>query len=125
MKTFDVYKHPAFGYQAVKQGFGWPAFTFTWMWAFVKKMWGIGFAIIAGLILLFIAGIIAELKGDLEVSANINIIGPICLSILVGLESNNWRRRNLIKRGFEKLDTIEAKNIDAAITSVAKSSTEG
>ncbi len=124
MKTFDVYKHPAFGYQAVKQGFGWPAFTFTWMWAFVKKMWGIGFAILGSLILLGIVGAVASSNGNQGGFVIASFLAFPGLALLVGVDGNIWRRRNLIKRGYEKLDTIEAKNIDAAITSAAKSSTE-
>ena len=49
MRTFDVYKHRTQGYEAVKQGFSWPAFFFTRIWAFVKKLWLHG---IVGLVVL-------------------------------------------------------------------------
>ena len=31
----------------VKIGWPWPGFFFTWIWALVKKLWGIGFGVFA------------------------------------------------------------------------------
>ena len=42
MKTFKIYEHPAGNREAVKQGWSWPGFFFGPIWAFVKKMWGLG-----------------------------------------------------------------------------------
>ena len=42
MHKYNVYKHPIIGYEAIKQGFSWPGFFFTWIWAFVKKLWADG-----------------------------------------------------------------------------------
>ena len=41
MKTFNVYKHPTQGIEAVKIGFSWPAFFFGIIWMLVKKLWGL------------------------------------------------------------------------------------
>ena len=41
MKTFKVYEHEIYGYEAVKQGFSWPALFFGFIWALVKKLWKI------------------------------------------------------------------------------------
>ena len=42
MKTFQVYKHPIAGIEAIKVGFSFPAFFFGWIWMFIKKLWGYG-----------------------------------------------------------------------------------
>ncbi|PCJ61630.1 MAG: hypothetical protein COA65_01390 [Rhodospirillaceae bacterium] len=60
MKTFDVYKHPIQGYQAVKQGFCWPALFFTIIWAFAAKMWALGFTILGIIFTLSLVETVAE-----------------------------------------------------------------
>ena len=124
MKTFDVYKHPTQGYQAVKQGFGWPAFFFTVIWAFVKKMWGLGFAFLGVIFLLTIVETVFEQEGS-QGGVLIMLLAQLVFYIMVGVKGNDWRRGNLVKRGFEKLNTVEAETPDAAIGSVAKSGTDG
>jgi len=41
-RTFEVLKHPLKGLEAVKRGFSWPAFLFTWIWAVVNRLWLLG-----------------------------------------------------------------------------------
>lgn len=116
MKTFDVYNHPTLGYQAVKQGFSWPAFCFTAIWAFVKRMWGLGLAII-GIYLIFV---LIEAAFDNQGGVLLVLLVEVAFYILIGFKANDWRRRFLQKRGFEKLRTVQAETPDAAIGSVAK-----
>ncbi|MEM0111894.1 MAG: DUF2628 domain-containing protein, partial [Candidatus Parvarchaeota archaeon] len=42
MKTYNIYKHPLGDIKAVKVGWSWPAFFFTWIWAFVKGLYVVG-----------------------------------------------------------------------------------
>ncbi|MDG2228743.1 MAG: DUF2628 domain-containing protein, partial [Gammaproteobacteria bacterium] len=42
MKTFQIYKHPIAGIEAIKVGFCFPAFFFGWIWMFLKKLWALG-----------------------------------------------------------------------------------
>ena len=37
MKTYKIFKNPTGQYEAVKQGWSWPAFFFGGIWACVKK----------------------------------------------------------------------------------------
>lgn len=123
MKTFDVYKHPTLGYQAVKQGFGWPAFFFTVIWAFVKKMWGLGFAFLGVIFLLTLVETVFEQEGS-EGGVLVMLLAQLVFYIIVGVKGNDWRRGNLQKRGFEKLRTVQAETPEAAIGEVAKPSGE-
>jgi len=116
MKTFDVYKHPTQGYQIVKQGFGWPALFFTVIWAFVKKMWGLGFVSLGVIFLLTLVETVFEQKGS-QVGVLVMLLAQLAFYIVVGVNGNGWRRENLVKRGFEKLNTVEAETPDAAIAS--------
>ncbi len=39
MRSFNVYRHPAEGYEAVKTGFSWPALLLGIIWMLAKKLW--------------------------------------------------------------------------------------
>ena len=43
MKTYKIFKNPTGQYEAVKQGWSWPAFFFGGIWACVKKNMGFGY----------------------------------------------------------------------------------
>ncbi len=121
MKVFDVYKHPVKGYQAVKHGFGWPAFFFNFWWAFFKKLWGLGFALFGVGFLLILLQDKYERAGNEDgvVTMGLMVLGFV---IVVGIMGNGWRREHLVKNGFDQLNTVEAETPDAAISLVAKKS---
>jgi hypothetical protein len=126
MKTYDVYKHPVVGYEAVKQGFSWPAFFFNWIWAFVKKMWVFGLLIIG----ISVCSSIIQSALTLEDSAGAMLIllaAQIGFLIFIGKKGNEWRRYSLKKRGFEHLKTVLAESPDGAIAIISRpaGTTEG
>ena len=103
MKQFDVYSHPALGLQAVKHGFSWPGFFFTWIWMLICRMW------LGGTIVLVVMVVVA-----LFVPALWSISFVVCL--VVGMQGNAWRRNRLRERGFERVRSVQAKNADAALS---------
>jgi len=119
MKTFDVYKHPVQGYQAVKVGFSWPAFFFTWIWAFIKKLWGYGLAFI-GVIFIFLVVETAFTQGGNFGGTLIMLLLQFGLFVLFGVKGNDWRNKDLKKRGYEHVQTLRAETPDAAVASVTK-----
>ena len=119
LMQYDVYKHPVIGYEAVKQGFSWPAFFFNWLWAFVKKMWIEGLVIIGVYVIVYIIAETCPVKGGPEI---IIIVVQLGISIFIGKMGNEWRRDSLKKRGFEHLKTVFAESPDAAIAIVARPS---
>jgi hypothetical protein len=46
----------------------------------------------------------------------------LALAIIPAFKGNEWRIKNLTKRGFEFMDSVSAETPDAAITQVLKSS---
>jgi len=46
MKTYNLYKNSSGQLELVKDGWSWPGFFFTWIWAFIKGMPGLGFGLI-------------------------------------------------------------------------------
>jgi len=112
MQRYKVFKHPSGISEAVKQGWSWPAFLFNFIWAMVKKMWGIGWIVlISGLAFGFILVAITDGEGN---DTLINVVA-IIVNIIFGANGNSWREKNLISRGFVEADTVIADNPENAM----------
>ncbi len=121
MKTFSVYHHPVRGYEAVKQGFSWPALFFGLFWMGVKRLWGL-----AGLwfALLVVLDLIATAQPTEEVQI-LTAVGYLGWWLIPGCKGNAWRMANLTKRGYELVQVVEAETPDAAIARVARAAQPG
>lgn len=118
MKFFDVYKHPEKGYQAVKQGFGWPAFFFSAFWAFAKHLWAFGLFISVGIILFWFVGMIFW---DGYTGEVLLVNGfAIGFHYFIGVYGNDWRRKNLEECGFVRVNSVLAATSKIATWRVAK-----
>ena len=47
IKTFDIYENLKGRQEAVKKGWSWPGFSFTWIWCFIKGLGVLGSIILA------------------------------------------------------------------------------
>lgn len=112
MKQFKVFKHPAGSHEAVKQGWSWPAFFFSFIWAMVKKMWGLGVGVLIGT---FVLGFFVGAAGMGDGGDVLINIFAIIVNVIFGLKGNSWREKNLASRGFERVDTVTAANPEGAI----------
>lgn len=120
MKTFRVYRHPILGLQAVKDGFSWPGFFFTVIWALTKKLW-LHACVFAGIYLFL--GLLQSslLLSFLLRSTDDNLVQlfffifDVFISIYIGYSGNQWRVKNLHRRGFELVGTLQAATPDAAL----------
>jgi len=121
MKQFKIYANPQGTYEAVKQGWSWPAFFFGFIWALVKKMWALGFGVLA---VFFVLGFIGGAAGgDLEQGIDaLTSIGGLVLAIVFGVNGNKWRESNLTSRGYDFKDTVTAANGEGAIALYVKAS---
>ena len=122
MKQFNIYTHPAGMAEAVKQGWSWPAFFFGFMWAFAKRQWALGGAVLGGAFALgFVLGLIdAGLAGGLVLN-----LASFILTIVFGLNGNAWREKNLMSRGYTRTDTVTAANAEAALALMSKAGLAG
>ena len=121
MKIYKVYKHPSFGVEAVKVGFSWPAAFFVFIWMLAKKLWKLaGLWVLAYIVLTVIQD--AAIKADSASGILIVLAGHLALALLPGLKGNEWRIKNLTKRGFEFVNSVQAETPDAAIAQILKSS---
>jgi len=110
MRNFALYHHPQRGYEAVKQGFSWPGFWFTWIWAFVKRLYVIAVVLLVGLVLLRVLVETRE-PGLVWLGA----VGALVVALGVGFKGNDWRESSLVNRGYQLMDTLQAENPDVAI----------
>jgi hypothetical protein len=108
MKQFKVFKSRSGEIQAVKQGWCWPAFFFTSIWAMVAKMWALG---IGSLVAVVAISIFFEASG-----ISVGNAGSIGLSVLFGLKGNEFREKHLLSRGFELQDTVRATSMAEAVS---------
>ena len=122
MKTFNVYRHPVQGFEAVKVGFSWPAASAGPIWMLVKQLWGWSVLWIA----LYISLSLVETGTDTfepgggQALVYLHLVaGYAALSLIPGLKGNMWREKNLVRRGFEMLGTVQAETPEAAISQMA------
>jgi hypothetical protein len=94
MKTYKLFEN---GSQkvAVKQGWSWPAFFLTWIWAFTKSL------VVPGIV-----GLLFTWPPAL-----------IITGIVFGLKGNNWWEGQLIKSGYSAVGTVQARNPAEAVSS--------
>jgi xanthosine utilization system XapX-like protein len=114
-KAYALYHHPKKGYEVVKQGFSWPGFWFTWVWAFVKRLPSTGVALLVGLLLLRIL-----VDAEQPAFAALGLVGILAMSVGVGFHGNEWREISLRGRGYQLVETIRAENLTAAINIVSQ-----
>ena len=102
MKQFAILQHPALGYEVVKMGWSWPACFFTWIWAFLKRLWLVG-------VIVLLAGL------ALSSLPEIWLVGELIISIVMGVKGNELRVMRLRDSGYEQVATVAAKTPDGAL----------
>ena len=119
MNEYNVYKNPSGVVEAVKQGWSWPAFLFTAIWALTKGLYALG----AGIFILFLflhlfLNSIVEGAG----SGNpITLFITLGVAVWLGMEANKLREKDLKKKGYDFISSIEATTPEGAISYVMKS----
>ena len=122
MKTFNVYRHSIQGFEAVKVGFSWPAASAGPIWMLVKQLWGLSALWIALYVSLSLVdpGTDEFESGGAQALVYLHLVaGYAALSFIPGLKGNMWREKNLVRRGFEMLGTVQAETPEAAISQMA------
>jgi hypothetical protein len=121
VKVYKVYKHPSLGAEAVKVGFSWPAAFLIVIWMLAKKLWTLaGLWVLAYIVLAIIQD--AALKSHSTGAVLIILSGHLALGLIPAFKGNEWRIKNLMKRDYEFVDSVQAATPDAAIAQVLKKS---
>lgn len=114
MKQFKVFRHPLGTVEAVKLGWSWPAFFFGFIWALIKKLWLVALGlVVAGVIFGIIISALSN--GDEDIAGLLQIIANVAVGVFAAINGNNWRKQNLISRGFIQVGgVVSAANPEGA-----------
>lgn len=121
MKQYKIFRNASGQVEAVKQGWSWPAFFFSVIWAIAKRLWII--AIWAILIVMAI-GTFLSLNVGYEYSYEITNIISLLVYVVFGVYGNRWREKHLLTRGFKHVDTLTAANPAGAVALYSNSTSE-
>lgn len=95
--------------RAVKDGFSWPAFFFSFVWALWRRLWLVA-ALIFGVE--FATGLAADGLGLDVVTETAVSLG---IAVIIGWTANDLVRRNLERRGLNEAAVVMAESEEDAI----------
>ncbi len=113
MNTYEIYQHPLRGNAAVKRGFSWPGFLFTFVWALAKQIW------LLGGVLLVIAGGLSFVTFELGRN-NPVLCGTlwVLFALVTGVKANSWLAWSLEGHGYGFLGLVPARTPAEALAKV-------
>lgn len=112
MKSYMIYHQPQRNeWQAVAQGWSWPAFFLGPIWAMVKELNGLAGGTLLGMVAL--GAILAAEHGPF--SGVIFMISSVVIPCAFGAKFNGMQMEALSNLGFKQVAVIRAANADAAI----------
>ncbi len=109
MKQYQIYVHPEGNYEAVKQGWSWPAFFFSSIWAIVERLW-IPVAVYYLAMIVFVWTFMY-----LEIPIEDGQAFTFIASAIFGINASIWKGKNLMKRGYELKKTVTSSDSEHAI----------
>ncbi len=122
MKTAFLYKHPDKGFKAIKFGFSWPAFFFMLFWAFVKRLYGFGLLMFF-IWLAIVAVYMMAVFQSMDYPDIIYTLLLLCYAFVMGFLGNRYLSKDLLKKGYKHVKTVETDSLKAALEIVSEKST--
>ena len=107
---FRILKHPEQGLAAVKHGFSWPAAMLGWVWAFARRVWVPGLALLVVHTALAVAA--TKLFTD---NLGLLIVVGLGLQAFFGARANYLNSRSYQQRGFLYQGLVPATSPSDAI----------
>lgn len=92
----------------VKDGFSWPAFFFSIVWALWCGLWLVAVLVLA--VDVALGAVLAALGGD----PLTNTVFSIGCAVILGLVANDLKRWTLFRRGFLEVGVVTGSNVAAA-----------
>jgi hypothetical protein len=93
----------------VKEGFSWPAFVFTFLWALWGRMWWPAIALFSIIVL---TGWGAAQLGFNE---GVETVISISLGLAIGFVGNDIRRWSLERQGYQEVALVTGRNTEDAM----------
>jgi|GEM_PF-2970455 hypothetical protein len=109
MNSYDVFYDSLLGKEFVKDGWSWPAFFFTYIWAFTKKLWLHAFIALISFITVELVIIFAFFPNAVIINFFFILVGLI-LEVIFGFKGNNWVFNKLNKEGYEIVTSVMASS---------------
>jgi hypothetical protein len=91
----------------VKEGFSWPAFFFSVIWALWSRLWWVALA-------LFVVEVGWAVIADTMQPIASSLIGA-GLAVIVGYLANDLKRWTLFRRGYVEMGVVGGADSDAAL----------
>jgi hypothetical protein len=92
---------------AVKDGFSWPAFFFSFLWALTQRLWVVALALFAAELALSVATEMLDLTTTVALSFGAMVI--------FGWLGNDLKRRGLARRGLAEQGVVLAYSGEEAV----------
>ncbi len=92
----------------VREGFSWPAFFLTFVWALWHRLW------LTALIVFAIAVALSLVMDFFGFDDVISTILTVAMAAIIGWEANDWRRRALERRGYVNAGVVAAPTLAEA-----------
>ncbi len=93
----------------VKEGFSWPAFVFTFLWALWGRMWWPAIVLFSTVILVGWAAV------ELGIGEGAETIVSIALGLAIGFAGNDIRRWYLERQGYQEVALVTGRNTEDAM----------
>jgi len=110
MPSYQILKKHS-EYVAVKKGWSWPAFFFTWIWGVYKQLWLHAIALFG----LFFLTIVLAQPAKEAAEAYLAGIPFIAARFAGGLAGNVWVYENLLSKGFSRVSIVQAGDAQWAV----------
>ncbi len=113
MRLYSVYlrdhgRMPLEDLVLVKEGFSWPGFFFTFVWAFWKRMW------LPAIVIFTVIALTGFGVQKLGLGEDLEGMASILLALSIGLVGNDIRRWWLDQRGYQEVAVVSGKNAEDA-----------
>jgi uncharacterized protein DUF2628 len=92
----------------VKEGFSWPAFFFSFIWALWCRLWLVAAGLLA--VELAVSAVISLMEGNFWTRTALSL----GFAVLVGMVGNDLKRWTLFRRGYLEAAVVTGSGIDAA-----------
>ena len=93
----------------VKEGFCWPAFILSPLWALWHRLW------LAAIIFFLANTVLSQLLVSFGANEAARGAASLALAMIIGWTANDFRRRKLNKRGFRERAVVIAGNKESAL----------
>ena len=127
MKLYTIYSHPSFGEKAVKEGFRYPAFFFTWIWALTKGLWtkAILLFLLTGFTLFFDEILLYQYPENSAAFLLLSLVFTLAISIFAGTSGSEWQKNKLLINGFDEVIQVTSFSAKGAIAVYSKETKDG